>query len=207
MMKNLFIALILMILNSSCQSILMKMYGIKDPEIENENSIKKIALKYKLDTTNIVCINSKDFLYELNGRSIPDAAIYDSKGNYIEYRAFDTSCNAGLFEFIPNLNTKNSYNKPDYAKLEVELNKFLDLRGKLIENPEAIWRASADFYVLIYWNVWTGKLNKDHVKVWEDAAQNNKNAKIKVIKVNLDLQEHWGATAQNEIMGKLKKKK
>jgi hypothetical protein len=87
------------------------------------------------------------------------------------------------------------------------LNKFLDLRGKSIENPEAIWRAAADFYVLIYWNVWTGKLNKDQEKVWEDAAQNNKNAKIKVIKVNLDLQEHWGATAQNEIMGKLKKKK
>lgn len=206
-MKIWIFAIFMLLLNSSCQSILMKMYGVKDPEIENENSIKKSALKYQLDTTNIVSINSNDFLYELNGRSIPDAAIYDSKGNYIEYRASDTSCNAGLFEFIPNLSTNNSYNKPDSAKLEVELKKILDLKGNLIKNQDAILKGNADFYVLIYWTVWTGKLNKDHVKIWEDAAKNNKNAKIKVIKVNLDFQEHWGATAQNEIMEKLKKRK
>jgi hypothetical protein len=50
---------------------------------------------------------------------------------------------------------------------------------------------NADFYLLIYWNVWTGKLNKDHVKIWEDLARENKNCKIKVIKVNLDIQEYW----------------
>ncbi len=184
------IAVIFLISFSSCQGILKKIYGIKDPEIENENSIKKIALKYQLDTNNIVSVNSNDFLHELNGKSIPDAAIYDSKGNYIEYRASDTSCNAGLFEFIPNLSTKNNYNKPDSAKLGTELKKFLKLDGSTIKNSEV-----SDFYVLIYWTVWTGKLNKDHIKVWEDAAKNNKNASIKVIKVNLDLQEHWGTSA------------
>lgn len=176
------------------------MYGVKDPELENESSIKKIALKYQLDTTNIVSVKSEYFLGELYGSSLPDAAIYDKKGNYIEYRAADTSCNAGLFDFIPNLSIGSNYNKPDSAKLDAELQKFLALNGNSLKSPEA-----ADFYVLIYWAVWTGKLNKDHVKIWEDAAKNNKNAKVKVIKVNMDFQEHWDEKIRKEILGKSKK--
>ncbi len=201
-MKILFSAILILVLNSSCQHILKKIYGVKNPEIESETSIKKSAIKYGLDTANIVTLNSKDFLRELNGKAIPNASIYDSKGNYIEYRATDTSCNAGLFEFIPNLNVKNSYNKPDSTNLELELNKFLDLKGKPIDKLE-----SADFYVLIYWTVWTGKLNKDHVKIWEDAASNNKNARIKVLKVNLDFQDHWDEAEKKKITGKSKKRK
>ncbi|MBK6522550.1 MAG: hypothetical protein IPG08_09530 [Sphingobacteriaceae bacterium] len=58
---------------------------------------KKAAAKYKLDPANIVTVNSDAFLKELSGRSIPDVAVFDSNGNYIEYRVTDTSCNAGLF--------------------------------------------------------------------------------------------------------------
>jgi hypothetical protein len=202
-MRILFSAILILVLNSSCQHILKKIYGVKNPEIENESSIKKTALKYGLDTANIVTLNSNDFLKELNGKAIPDASIYDSKGNYIEYRVTDTSCNAGLFDFIPNLNVNNNYNKPDSTNLELKLNKFLDLKGQPIQKLE-----SADFYVLIYWTVWSGKLNKDHVKIWEDAAINNKNARIKVLKVNLDFQDHWDDVEKNKIItGKVIKKK
>jgi hypothetical protein len=202
-MRILLSAILILVLNSSCQHILKKIYGVKNPEIENEISIKKASVKYGLDTTNIITVNSKDFLGELNGRSIPDASIYDSKGNYIEYRVTDTSCNAGLFEFIPNLDIKNSYNKPDSSKLDSELKKFLDLNGNLLGELE-----SADFYVLIYWTVWTGKLNKDHVKIWEDAARNNQKSKIKVLKVNLDFQDHWDEADKKKIItGKVIKKK
>jgi len=199
-MKIWILAIFILLLNSSCQSILKKMYGVKDPEIENESTIIKTAIKYQLDTANIVTLNSKYFVKELNGRAIPNAAIYDNEGNYIEYRAADTSCNAGLFDFIPNLSIGSNYNKPDSAKLDAELKKFLDLKGNSLNTPEA-----ADFYVLIYWAVWTGKLNKDHVKIWEDAAKNNKNAKVKVIKVNMDFQEHWDEKIRKEILGKSKK--
>jgi hypothetical protein len=58
----------------------MKMYGIKNPDVENERSIKKSALKYQLDTTNIVTVCSKDFLRLLHRRGIPDGGIYDRNG-------------------------------------------------------------------------------------------------------------------------------
>jgi hypothetical protein len=161
-------------------------YGIKKPDIENQESITKKALKFGLDTTNIVSVTSKDFPYVLKSTSIPNAAISDSNGKYIEYRQTDTSCNAGLFDFIPKLSLSGIYNKPDSSSLAEEWTKFRDLKGKEMTLPN-----NADFYLLIYWNVWTGKLNKDHVKIWEDLARENKNCKIKVIKVNLDIQEYW----------------
>jgi hypothetical protein len=171
---------------ASCQPIMKAIYGIKKPDIENQESITKKALKFGLDTTNIVSVTSKDFPYVLKSTSIPNAAIYDSNGKYIEYRQTDTSCNAGLFDFIPKLSLSGIYNKPDSSSLAVEWTKFRDLKGKEMTLPN-----NADFYLLIYWNVWTGKLNKDHVNIWEDLARENKNCKIKVIKVNLDIQEYW----------------
>ncbi len=184
MKKTLLIFLLLLL--ASCQPIMKAIYGIKKPDIENQESITKKALKFGLDTTNIVSVTSKDFPYVLKSTSIPNAAIYDSKGKYIEYRQTDTSCNAGLFDFIPKLNVSGTYNKPDSSSLAEEWTKFRDLKGNEISLPD-----NADFYLLIYWNVWTGKLNKDHVKIWEDLARENKNSKIKVIKVNLDIQEYW----------------
>jgi hypothetical protein len=184
-MKNAFLIFSLLTL-ASCQPIMKAIYGIKKPDIENQESITKKALKFGLDTTNIVSVTSKDFPYVLKSTSIPNAAIYDSNGKYIEYRQTDTSCNAGLFDFIPKLNVSGTYNKPDSSGLAEEWTKFRDLKGNVMNLPN-----NADFYLLIYWNVWTGKLNKDHVKIWEDLARENKNCKIKVIKINLDIQEYW----------------
>jgi hypothetical protein len=201
-MKKIAIILFSTFLFLSCQPILKKIYGIKDPEIESEKTILKATKKYKLDSTNILTVNSKDFLYVLNGQSIPDAAIYDKNGKYIEYRQTDTSCNAGLFQFIPSLNLTDLYNQPDSSDLKSELKKYRDLKGNDLKILE-----SADFYVIIYWTVWTGKLNKDHVKIWEDLAKENKNTKIKVLKVNLDLQSWWNKQERDEIIKILSKKK
>ncbi len=202
-MKPILLLMLSFLLLQSCKTMMMKMYGIKNPEIENEQSIKKRALKYDLDTTNIVTVFDQRTATELSAiYGIPNAAIYDANGKYIEYRQTDTSCNAGLFQFIPDLSPTNTYNKPDSTDLKGEWAKFRDMKGKTLGEVE-----KADFYVLIYWTVWTGKLNKDHVKIWEDLAKNNKNCKVKVIKVNLDLQEYWGIKDSEKVIVRLENKK
>lgn len=202
-MKPLLLLMLSFVLLQSCKTMMMKMYGIKNPEIENEQSIKKRALKYDLDTTNIVTVSDQSTATDFSATyGIPNAAIYDANGKYIEYRQTDTSCNAGLFQFIPDLNLTNTYHKPDSTDLKGEWVKFRDMKGKALGEVE-----KADFYVLIYWTVWTGKLNKDHVKIWEDLAKNNKNCKVKVIKVNLDLQEYWGMKDNEKVIVRLENKK
>lgn len=69
-MKNKLLLAFTLLILVSCQPIMMKLYGIKDPDIENQKTITKKALKYDLDTSNIVTVNSKEFLYVLNGQSI-----------------------------------------------------------------------------------------------------------------------------------------
>ena len=188
----------------SCKAIILKSYGIKNPDIENEHSIIKNAIKYNVDTTNFVTVSSSNFLKTFkNSDGIPNGAIYDSKGNYIEYRKFDTSCNAGLFDFIPKLKLDTIFKMPLKDKLQTELEKFRSLKGEKIETNLT---KGIDFYILLYSSVWTGKLNKDHIQVWEDLARNNKNCKIKIINVVLDLQQYWDEKERNSIISKMGKK-
>ncbi len=200
MKKTILISIVVFI--TACQPILMKIYGIKQPKVENQASIQKQALKYGLDNANIVTVAAKDFLHEFWGKNIPDCAVYDKDQRYIEYRQTDTSCNAGLFAFIPALNATTTYHQPPAPSLKEELKKFRDMQGKELGELK-----KADFYLLIYFTVWTGKLNKDHVKAWEDLAKANKNANIHIIKVNLDFQEYWNETERNDIIKALSKKK
>ena len=183
------------------ENIILSLYGLHDPKIENEQSIIESAKEYGLDSKNILTVNGEDYYNVISEAGIPDCDIYDREGNYIEYRETDTSCNANLFQFIPNLAKSKSYNKPGNISLTEKLKKLRTLSGEKVPQLEA-----ADFYILMYWTTWSGYLNKDHVKVWEDLARDNKNSNIKVIKVNLDIQDYWDDKVKEEAfanMGKI----
>ncbi len=197
-MKNAIFICLALFSFAGCQPIVKMLYGIKKPGVENEMSIKKLARKLELDTSNIVTVNSQDFYAVLKEQGIPDGAVFDSKGQYIEYRATDSSCNAGLFAFIPELSLDKEYNKTNKTDFNTEFRKFRDLKGNEITHVD-----QADFYLLIYWTAWAGRLNKDHVKVWEDLAKKNTNCKIKIIKVNLDLQEYWDEKERDDIIKRM----
>jgi hypothetical protein len=174
------------LLFTSCKPIMYTIYGVKKPAVESEKSIKDKAIKFGLDTSNIVTVSPDEFLYVIQGQGIPDGEIFDNNGFFVNYRQTNTECNAGLFDFIPNLKTDTTYITNDSILLVEKIKKFRDFNGNMLEQIE-----SADFYLLIYWTVWTGKLNKDHVKIWEDLANNNQNCDIRIIKVNLDMQDYW----------------
>ena len=201
-MKNLITLVAMMLLLSSCNKLIFVFYGVKKPAIEKEKSIRKMALKHHLDTANIITVKCAHYIKEIKGKGIPNASIFDAQGNYIEYRSNDTACNAGLFGFIPQLSTQNTYNKTGVTTLGKELDKYTTIKGDSLTAPEP-----ADFYMLIYWTVWSGRLNKDHVKIWEDLAKQNTQARIKVYKANLDLQAHWNTAERDSLLSKFKKKK
>lgn len=196
------ILLLAALLFSNCKFVMLKMYGIKKPKFETEKSIIRFAEKKHLRTNNIVTVNANDFLSILKQGGVPEVDIFDSEGQYIEYRKTDSSCNVGVFDFIPALHTNTQYNKTGKKNLANELIKFRDLNGNNLSPID-----KADFYLLIYWATWAGKLNKDHVKIWEDSAYANKNANIKVIKVNMDFQENWDQADKDLFIAPSKKKK
>ncbi len=180
---------------SGCKQILLISYGIKDPKYESEKSITNFCLKYDLHAFNVYTVDSTTLLnYYMNDIGIPDIAVYDKNGNYIPYRNMD-QCNGKADGFL-ELACSDTLNliggqKADSIKgvapyLKDELKKMYLLNGKYAY----LNSGNEDFTVLIFFTVYTGKLNKIKVKEWEDIAY-AQSCNIRVIKVNIDWQQWW----------------
>jgi len=179
---------------------LMKVYEIRDPRVENEQSLLMTAEKYNLNKVALVTVVpsayrelSKDF-----DRSIPEGLIFDNHGNYIEYKVTDKSCNAGLFGFIPALAKNGNYKMTAKTTLNTEMGRLRDLSGGQL--PGTYLNPDADYYILISWAAFTGRLNKDHVKAWENLARDNTKAKIQIIEVNMDAQDWWPQQSKDSVL-------
>jgi len=129
----------------------------------------------------------KDYMMILTCRGIPEGVAFNKSGECIEYKQTDTSCNAGLFPFIENLRPDGMYKKSDTYKLINEIAMMRTLKGQPVQGFDA---TSYDFLLFIYWTRFEGKLNKDHEKEWQQLASANKNAIIKTVLVDLDIQEN-----------------
>lgn len=194
--------ILILLLNTGCLTVVKKIYGIKKPQIESSSSLKKSARKIGFKTSYLYTVSDSFYLTRLKGLKLPDAMIFDDSGRYIEYRSNDSVCNAGLFDFIPQLRKDGIYNRTSKTDLKSEFNKLRDLEGQKIEIPNGY-----DFYVLVDWAVWIGRLNKDHSKVWEELALENKNCRIAFIAVNMDFQKWWPETSMSKVKKAVAKKK
>ena len=180
---------------TSCQFALKTFYGIKKPKTETEKSLKKYLKRKDINSDNIYAVNYKDFIEivkQIGG--IPEILVFEKNGKLIKYKE-ETDCNASAFDFIKKLSIKDTLQYVDSLNIDDYLLKLKDFKGKSIEFKK---QTETDFYLFIFWVRYSGRLNKDHVKIWEEQANNNKNSKIEVIKVNLDLQEWWGETLNNK---------
>ena len=192
MLPLVIVLLILLAFLPSCKTFILKsLYGIKKPKVESEISILKYASKKGLLQDNIFTLTQDDWTWAVQNisfaKSIPDIMVFDKNGNLLKYRE-ESQCNAKAFSFLLSL-TKESKFEYDYLLTMKDLTtKLKDLKGN---NTSFTINDSSDYYVFIFWAVWIGRLNKDHVKEWETDAHNNNNCSIKVVKVNMDKQEWW----------------
>lgn len=193
-------------ISQSFGSIIKFLYGVHSPRVENAKSLLKTARKYELDTSHIATLDSKEFPHLLKEfrNSIPEAMIFDKQGRYIEYKANDSACNAGLFSFIPALDKNTKYTPDDKRMLKDRMGMLKDIHGKAL--PASFLNPDADFYVLISWAAFTGRLNKDHVHAWQNLAEHNTKAKIQVIEVNFDLQQWWPKPELDAVLAMYAKK-
>lgn len=183
----------------SCNTIIKIYYGLKKPKIENYSSIVKYLDKIKLEKEGTYSFEKKDVVNTLKLiKGVPEVMIFHSNGKLITYRQ-DSACNAGAFSFIENLSKEIDFQFNDSIQLDDYLSKLRDFQGNAI-NFNLIKNDSTDFYLFIYWTKYSGRLNKNHVRVWETQAKNNSKSRIKIIKVNLDMQEWWDKKKSNEKM-------
>lgn len=198
--------LLILLLCCGCSSVAKKMYGIKDPDIENRESIIRYATSINLDTTYICTVDTSAYLKTLIRiqSSLPEAELFNREGVNISYKKQDQDCNAGLFSFIPSLRSDSAYTRKDAYNLTQHLNGIRGLNGETLHN---ITDPSADYYLFIYWVRWIGKLNKDHVREWMELAKANPHVRIQVIPVNMDFQSWWPESFQQKVTKSMSKRK
>lgn len=182
--------LVLLLTNSCTQKLYMMYAGMHEPRVETTESLRKYMRKVKMTSDNVFTTqNIESFQNQLffAGGSVPEALIFNKNLDNIIYR--DTNeCNAHAFSAILELDKNKTYQINDLVKFN-DINAGLcDLEG----NPTKITvNDNSDFLVVIYWAKFTGRLNKDHVNIWEKDAINNTNSNIQVVKINLDQLSFW----------------
>lgn len=179
--------------------VIRMLYGVRNPTVETAQSLLQTARKYQLETSNIVTVSpaGRAALMKLFG-GIPEALIYNKEGQRIAYKEIGKECNAGLFSFIPLMAKNGNYKTLNETKLTEHMGQLRDLNGRPL--PENYLDTTADYYILISWAAFTGELNRNHVKKWQELARQNRNAKIQVIAVNVDIQQWWPDDAKERAL-------
>ena len=188
-LKWIAITLSMLFVFQSCSRIIMGIYGIKNPDIEDSVSLVKYCEKKGINTNNLYTLSAEDHLkiYNLIGGGIPEIMIFNSHGQLIPY-ADKNFCNAAAFSFIDSLNSKKDFREDTSISYSDLADKLRNLNGHL-NAPQK--NQETNYYIFIFWTKWTGRLNKTHVIPWENQALSNPNAKVEVYKVNMDMQQYW----------------
>lgn len=179
----------LIILNESCTRLFLYSYGIRNPKIENEKSITKYLALNKLDTSNNFAFCDTAALNKFYGNNIgtPEIRFYDKSGFLMLYRN-DKKCNAQNDSLIEFLSPENVVRIDSSENIFSYLNQVKTLSG----NPVALDDfKNYDYYLIIYWAKWTGKVNSMKIPDWENNLAQKRNFKIKAIKLTTDYMNFW----------------
>lgn len=182
--------LFVLILEFSCNGVLSVVSGVHKPKEENVESILAYVHKIHINDSNICIPVSREKWKKLllDNKKIPEIKVFDQSGNNIKYKD-DHLCNAQAFEFSEKICDLDCLIIAGNYNLGMEVKDLVDINGRAIQASDFL---DYDYIVCIYWAKFIGKLNKNHVKIWEENISKQENCKIKVLKVNLDMQKTWG---------------
>jgi hypothetical protein len=190
-MKNKIIALILSISFSHCTPVLKLYYGYHQPKTEDSKSLTKYYKKKGVEISNMVILADSVKYYErFNEVHIfPEIRVFNKEGYLVYYRDTVKSCNAPAYEFTDSICKLSNLKFNSSKNLESETKGLLTLNNMPLQLTTS---AGYDYYVFIYSARFAGRLNKDHVKVWERNLENAKGCKVKYYLVDMDWQKSWG---------------
>lgn len=184
------IAILLLLVLMGCGSGSRLFTGATDPKIEDKETLTSYMTKIGMLQHNICTVTFDDYrptMARIHG-ALPGVLVFNQKGQCLDHGG-PKALQAKSFDFIQKLDRKGSYATSDSLSLDDCLLGLRDFKGNMVE---LISTEKTDFFVFLYWAKWSGNANKKQVMAWEKQAMWNKNARIKVIKVNMDWQDYWG---------------
>lgn len=184
------IILALMLFFFSCKEVELSTNAVKDPKIESPASIHLFLTSNKCANEKSAAMRfsalSSMVRYEISPTSV---YVFDKKGNNLKLPGATNKCAPEPSLFIQRLSASRQYEQAADAFNLNNIKDWIqvyDRKGWKIDDK-------ADYFVFVTWAIWPGKkvFNRD-IMSCISAARNNRNAKIDIVLINLDLQSEWG---------------
>ncbi|CAN5378022.1 hypothetical protein BH10BAC1_BH10BAC1_05700 [soil metagenome] len=183
------LAFCILLLTSGCTKILLYTYGVRNPKIETKERITKYLDSNKLSSTECYCLKDTASLnqFYLSRIGTPEIRFYDSNGYLMIYRD-NKKCNGQNDSLIGFLDPKNIIKIDSSNNIKEYINQLRTLDGKAINKDEF---KNYDFYLIMYWAKYLGKVNSIKMLDWEKSLAEKSNLKIKTIKLTVDYMDFW----------------
>jgi len=189
-MKNKMVAVILLGVFSSCTPIIKLYYGYHEPKAEDSKSLTKYYNKKGIDPGNMLILSDSVKYYERfkEVQGFPEIRVFNKEGYLVYYKDTAKLCNAPAYEFTESICNESNLKFNASKNLKSETNGLLNLNNVPLQiTTDTVY----DYYVFIYCARFIGRLNKDHVKVWQHNLENVKGCKVKYYLVDMDWQKSW----------------
>jgi len=185
----------LLLLFASCNQIIKKFAGVHDPRPESVESLMKFLKKKGLSQDHVyVFKDSTSFIDHFQySWTFPKAYVYNQDYLLLDVIEKDT-CTKQTWNMVEALSGAGSY--------PVDSNRTLPQLLKNIERtdgqePGANTLPLSDFYVVLYWAKFTGKVSIREIKFIEKTlAAKQDSMNIELLKVSCDPLVSWGSEKQ-----------
>ncbi|WMI69008.1 hypothetical protein [Mangrovimonas sp. YM274] len=206
-MKKSFVLIALCTCLFSCKTALVNLL-IKNPKVENTETIKAFQQKHEYPTTNslILVADTTAILKSMFKGLSSGYQIFNSKGELLCYNGQST---CGGQQFMEFLNTNSTTFTPCEDKnltLDAVLAQTYDINNQPVQREQF---ENTDYYIVSYWAKFMGgKRGYEDAVLWmeEELAKNTTDTSVTFIKINTDLQESWGLKAGEKVRLKIKQK-
>lgn len=188
----------------SCKSVVLKLAGIKRPQIESGESIINFLKEFKLDTNNVFCLDTSLYNQLCSHPFKPgwkpgfrpvQIRCYDKHGNPVMQWV---SCEGSLdqlktFDSVP---PKNAGGLDTSLTLASDLARFFTLDGK----PAGIRPDEGyDYYFLVFFAKYFPRMTRKSFREVSDYAQRHPELNMTVYKINTDVMDFWGDSLKLDV--------
>jgi len=177
------------ILDSGCQTLMLKLYGVKDPDFESQADIVQFQKEIGFGDVPFSGLKATAW-FGKQKLSVPDVFVFSADGKYIPYKdSLKPNCNGPAEVFLSELDPKREYQfSEDYS-----LNNFLELlEGPNCQPLNFKKMNEVDFYIFMNYASFLGKkIFKEKSIIWFDSLKQNKKIKYQLYMVNMDFKDCW----------------
>jgi hypothetical protein len=118
---------------------------------------------------------------------MPEIQFFDKNGYLMIYRD-EKRCNDQNDSLISFLDPKNIVKIDSSNNIHDYINQLRTLEGNVVSGDEF---KNSDYYLIMYWAKWLGKVNSIKMRDWEKTISKKDNLKLKTIKVTTDYMDFW----------------